>query len=125
MKQFFKDFLQNLLFFSGDNKKKGRKGPEGKKWMKDRDEACFNVAVDSEVLDIDFDFEKNLALFDKRAVFDEINALSKSDHIRLVDCNRRGETKYRHDENVLASDLPILKQISLPGTCNKEYVTGK
>ncbi|KAG8183654.1 hypothetical protein JTE90_005640 [Oedothorax gibbosus] len=108
----------------GENKKKGRsKGVDVKKFMKEKDEACFNVAVDSEVLDIDFDFEKNLALFDKRAVFDEINALSKSDHIRLVDCNKRGETKYRHDENVLASDLPILKQISLPGACTQEYVT--
>ncbi|KFM61550.1 Enhancer of mRNA-decapping protein 3, partial [Stegodyphus mimosarum] len=107
----------------GEGKKKATKRSDGKKWQKERDEACFSVSVDSEVLDTEFDFEKNLALFDKQAVFDEINALSKSDHIKLVDCNKRMQTKYRHDENVLISDMPVLKQISVPCDSVKEYVT--
>ncbi|GFS95410.1 enhancer of mRNA-decapping protein 3 [Nephila pilipes] len=107
----------------GEGKKKITKRSENKRWQKERDEACFSAPVDSEVLDNDFDFEKNLALFDKRAIFDEIDALSKSEHVRLVDCNKRAPAKYRHDENVLASDLPILRQISVPCQHTKEYVT--
>ncbi|GIY25131.1 enhancer of mRNA-decapping protein 3 [Caerostris extrusa] len=107
---------------ASEGKKKNTKRIENKKWQKERDEACFSAPVDSEVLDSDFDFEKNLALFDKRAVFDEINALSKGDHIRLVDCNKR-TGKYRHDENVLTGDIPILRQISVPCKHTMEYVT--
>lgn len=78
------------------------------------------------MLDTEFDFEKNLALFDKQKVFDEINALSKSDYVKLVDCNKRGNcAKYRHDENVLSSTLSISRQISVPCKAGKEYVTGK
>lgn len=78
------------------------------------------------MLDTDFDFEKNLALFDKQKVFDEINALSKSDYVKLVDCNKRGNSaKYRHDENVLSGTMSISRQISVPCKAGKEYVTGK
>ncbi|GFR33939.1 enhancer of mRNA-decapping protein 3 [Trichonephila clavata] len=115
--------IEDIQKKKGEGKKKNAKRSENKKWLKERDEACFSVPVDSEVLDNDFDFEKNLALFDKRAVFDEIDALNKTDHVRLVDCNKRAPTKYRHDENVLASDLPILRQISVPCQHTKEYVT--
>lgn len=59
-------------------------------------------------------------------MFDEINALSKSDHVKLVDCNKRGSSgKYRHDENVLSGFVPISRQISVPCKAEKEYVTGK
>lgn len=59
-------------------------------------------------------------------MFDEINALSKSDHIKLVDCNKRGNSaKYRHDENVLSGFVPVSRQISIPCKAEKEYVTGK
>ncbi|XP_054719778.1 enhancer of mRNA-decapping protein 3-like isoform X2 [Uloborus diversus] len=106
-----------------DGKKKNSKKNDVKKWLKEKDEACFSAPVDSEMLDTDFDFEKNLALFDKRAVFDEINALSKADHVKLVDCNKRTQPKYRHDENILSSDVPVLRQISVPCENSKEYVT--
>ncbi|XP_015911739.2 enhancer of mRNA-decapping protein 3 [Parasteatoda tepidariorum] len=107
----------------GENKKKNGKRADPKKWLKERDEACFSATVDSETFDTDFDFEKNLALFDKKAVFEEISALCKMDHVKLVDCNKKGQTKYRHDENVLNNDVPILKQISVSCQSNKEYVT--
>lgn len=59
-------------------------------------------------------------------MFDEINALSKSDHVKLVDCNKRSSSgKYRHDENVLSGFVPISRQISVPCKAEKEYVTGK
>jgi len=108
-----------------DIKKKPTKRADCKKWLKERDEACFNAPLNSELLDTEFDFEKNLALFDKQKVFDEINALSKSDHVKLVDCNKRGNTaKYRHDENVLSGGfIPLARQISVPCVAEKEYVT--
>lgn len=108
----------------GDGKKKLAKRTDSKKWQKDRDEACFNTVLDNEVLDTEFDFEKNLALFDKQKVFDEIDALSKSDHLKLVDFNKRGGTaKYRHDENILSGFVPLSRQISVPCETEKEYVT--
>ncbi|CAL1278907.1 unnamed protein product [Larinioides sclopetarius] len=116
-------FIEDNQKKKGDGKKKINKRLDIKKWQRERDDACFSAPVDSEVLDVDFDFEKNLALFDKRAVFEEIDALSKSDHVRLVDCNKRTPTKYRHDENVLSNDIPILRQISVPCKYTEEYVT--
>lgn len=122
-------FLFNISFIILDeSKKKISKRSDSKKWhQKERDDACFNTPLNSELLDTEFDFEKNLALFDKQKVFDEINALSKSDHVKLVDCNKRGSSaKYRHDENVLSGGFaPMSRQISVPCKADKEYVTGK
>lgn len=110
----------------GEGKKKITKRSDSKKWQKERDDACFNAPVDSDLLDTEFDFEKNLALFDKQKIFDEIDALSKSDHVKLVDCNKRGSSaKYRHDENVLSGFVSLPRQISVPCKAEKEYVTGK
>eukprot|EP00095_Tigriopus_kingsejongensis_P011104 snap_masked-scaffold268_size230776-processed-gene-1.22 protein:Tk11104 transcript:snap_masked-scaffold268_size230776-processed-gene-1.22-mRNA-1 annotation:"enhancer of mrna-decapping protein 3" len=71
-----------------------------------RDDDCFGEIDESEIGQ-EFDFESNLALFDKKLVFEEINdeiAANQPDLVRLVDCNRRKpETKYRNDENVLVS----------------------
>ena len=59
----------------------------------------------------EFDFEKNLALFDKRLVFEEISASNQPDVIRLVDINRRKasptqfvdapEPKFRNDQVII------------------------
>jgi len=72
-----------------------------------RDEDCFGD--DAENVGIDFDFEQNLAMFDKQLVFEEIDdtiaTSNQPDVVRLVDCNRRrpSEAKFRNDENVLLS----------------------
>jgi hypothetical protein len=74
-----------------------------------RDEDCFsNEIFNVEDFTQEFDFEKNLALFDKRLVFEEISATNQPDVIRLVDINRRkttpvqeltgSEPKYRNDQ---------------------------
>ena len=74
-----------------------------------RDEDCFgNEIFKAEDFTQEFDFEKNLALFDKRLVFEEISASNQPDVIRLVDINRRkttpvleltgSEPKYRNDQ---------------------------
>ncbi|UYV80885.1 EDC3 [Cordylochernes scorpioides] len=100
-----------------------RKSDGSKKWQNQRDEDCFNISKSS--LNKEFDFEKNLALFDKRAVFEEIDAAAREAGgeapTRLVDSNRR--TKYRHDENILETTSPEVEQIILPSGTEKHYVT--
>lgn len=43
----------------------------------------FSTPVDDPVMDVDFDFEKNLALFDKQAIWDKIDANQKPDLVRF------------------------------------------
>ncbi|XP_013773360.1 enhancer of mRNA-decapping protein 3-like isoform X2 [Limulus polyphemus] len=109
----------------GDGRKKitTPKKIEGKKRLTERDEACFSAPVDSYILEHEFDFEKNLALFDKQAIFEEIEAHSKPDVVRLVDINRRQTAKYRCDENVLLSEPVTYREITVPCVVEKEYVT--
>jgi hypothetical protein len=45
---------------------------------------CFGSEIYTEDFTEEFDFEKNLALFDKRLVFEEISASNQPDVIRLV-----------------------------------------
>ncbi|OQR73498.1 enhancer of mRNA-decapping protein 3-like [Tropilaelaps mercedesae] len=69
-----------------------------------RDKECFGEASDDASLQEDFDFEKNLELFNKEEVFAEIDRAHAGESvIRLADCNIRKEKKYRHDENVIAN----------------------
>ena len=65
----------------------------------------------------EFDFEANLAMFDKRAAMQEIDAelANKPDILRLVDCNRKRdkppEPKFKSDENVLGEVRVEYRQI--------------
>ncbi|KAL4227472.1 enhancer of mRNA decapping [Mactra antiquata] len=79
---------------------------------------CFSAPVES-ILD-DFDFEKNLALFDKKAVFEEIENYNIDNNIQITD---RKQTKYRCDENVLQSKPAMYQQIQLPKEYGPSYVT--
>ncbi|RZF41459.1 hypothetical protein LSTR_LSTR000173 [Laodelphax striatellus] len=91
--------------------------PRQNRWI-DRNEACFGEPVDN-IMHKEFDFEKNLALFNKKAVYDEINA-QKPDLVKQTD----KPVNYRHNENVLESSPMRLRQISVPAACGKkEYVT--
>lgn len=94
--------------------------------MRLRDDECFGADMD-EGLDTDFDFEANLALFDKAAVFSQIDG---------TDCNgarsrgtpggeRGTPTRYRHDENILEVKPVVYRQITVPQHGGKEYCTGK
>jgi enhancer of mRNA-decapping protein 3 len=58
-----------------------------------KDDACFGTPVER-YMDEEFDFEKNLALFDKRAVFQELTANQKSGPVKR-------QLYFRHDESVL------------------------
>ncbi|XP_015603686.1 enhancer of mRNA-decapping protein 3 [Cephus cinctus] len=90
------------------------------KWL-ERDEQAFGTPIDQS-LKQDFDFEKNLALFNKEAVWQEINSL-KPDIIRQSENIRPGGAKYRHDENVIESEPTAFRQIVVPFADIREYVT--
>lgn len=85
-------------------------------------EDCFSAPTESYLAD--FDFEKNLALFDKKAVFEEIESSGNGTVIFAGNAEKR-PTKYRCDENVLQSGPVVLSQIKVPCSDAKCYVTGK
>jgi len=101
--------------------------------LRQKDEDCFGQggsALNDEekrLIEEDFDFEKNLAMFDKNLVMKEIDAelANKPDVVRLVHCNRRQpEPKYRNDENVLAGVVAEYRQITTgEGGHAGEFVT--
>ncbi|XP_033979913.1 enhancer of mRNA-decapping protein 3-like [Trematomus bernacchii] len=79
-----------------------------------RDDECFGGETDNN-MDSDFDFEGNLALFDKAAVFSKISSLSSE-----------GEKQtYRHDQNILEVKPIVYRQITVPQHQHggKEYCT--
>lgn len=75
-----------------NKREKGNKGKWGKSW---KDEACFGSPLDQSISK-DFDFEKNLALFNKQAIWDEINNSQKPDVVKQADnIRRQQQVKYR------------------------------
>ncbi|XP_012697000.1 enhancer of mRNA-decapping protein 3 [Clupea harengus] len=96
-------------------KKNGMKNGGG---MKNKDDECFGDVLD-DGLDEDFDFEGNLALFDKAAVFSQIET-SRS---RGTPEKQTQPARYRHDENILENKPVIYRQIAVPQPGAKEYCT--
>ncbi|XP_037781740.1 enhancer of mRNA-decapping protein 3-like [Penaeus monodon] len=93
--------------------------PGKRERRRNRDETTFGTPIDDDMLSTEFDFEKNLALFDKQAVIEEIQSL-KPDVVRQAD--RYTEKKYRCDENVLPSKAPAKKQITVPTSGAAEVI---
>lgn len=86
-----------------------------------RNEACFGELADP-ALDDDFDFEGNLALFNKRALWEQIRNSHKPDVVRQAD----DVGKFRHDENIIGgAPAAPRRALRLPdalrGPC--DYVT--
>lgn len=93
--------------------------------MKHRDDECFGDGMD-DGLDTDFDFEGNLALFDKAAVFSEINISERRNGARSRGTpQEQTPSRYRHDENILEAKPIVYRQITVPQPGAKEYCTGK
>ncbi|TRY54817.1 hypothetical protein DNTS_001784 [Danionella cerebrum] len=92
--------------------------------MKVKDDECFGDGME-DVLDEDFDFEGNLALFDKAAVFSQIDSSER----RGNGARSRGTpgeqtpSRYRHDENILEAKPIVYRQIMVPQNGMKEYST--
>ncbi|XP_062569542.1 enhancer of mRNA-decapping protein 3-like [Saccostrea cucullata] len=83
-------------------------------------EDCFSAPSESYLQD--FDFEKNLALFDKKAVFEEIES-ANPELTKVVETKK--PQKYRCDENVLQSAPVVYQQIKVPKAIpsNNSFVT--
>nr|XP_027220772.1 enhancer of mRNA-decapping protein 3-like [Penaeus vannamei] len=88
--------------------------PGKRERRRNRDETTFGTPIDDDMLSTEFDFEKNLALFDKQAVIEEIQSL-KPDVVRQAD--RYTEKKYRCDENVLPSKFRMDDFTNLYNKC--------
>lgn len=94
---------------------------ENQKKMKWKDEACFGNSIEGSKRP-DFDFEKNLALFNKEEVWKEINLSIKPDVLQQAQMCKKAQ-KYRHDENIIATNPTAFRQIIVPAPDDKEYVT--
>lgn len=106
-------------FYECDTFKKDKNRPA--RWRKGwKDEACFGTPLDKS-LQKDFDFEKNLKLFNKQAIWDELNAAQKPDVIRQTD--KRAHMKYRHDENIITALPTVFREIEVSVPDMREYVT--
>lgn len=81
----------------------------------EKDEACFGTPINHDQFTKEFDFEKNLALFNKQAVFDEINASQRPDLVRQTD----KASKFKNEDAVLIRR----RQIVVPEIGQKEYIT--
>ncbi|KAI9555684.1 hypothetical protein GHT06_018199 [Daphnia sinensis] len=83
-----------------------------------KDDVCFGTDVNMEK---DFDFETNLALFDKKTVMGEIQ--SGKQQGPPPGPGTRTVSNFRHDENVLETLPPTYRQIHLPSPSTKEFLT--
>lgn len=82
---------------------------------------AFGTPVDDPTMIEDFDFEKNLALFDKQAIWDEIDAIQKPDLLRQTMFVKN--KNYRHDENVLLTAPTGYRQITTDYQSSMEFAT--
>lgn len=84
---------------------------------RERNDACFGVSLDTIVKE-DFDFETNLALFNKKAFYNKIH--KKPDLVP----QEKVSNKYKHNENVLHSTPVKFRQVTVPSPAINEYITG-
>lgn len=102
----------------GGHKMDKKKNAQNRRFEKN---IAFGTAVDDPGMDKDFDFEGNLALFDKRAIWDKIDANQKPDVVRQT--GHANKKNYRHDENILMSKPMGFRQIKTKQAGVAEYVT--
>lgn len=93
--------------------------------MRPKDDECFGEGTGQEDLDTDFDFEGNLALFDKAAVFSQIDGTSTNRAQHHSTSGKQQTVSYRHDENILEGKPLVYRQITVPQHGGKEYCTGE
>lgn len=108
-----------------NNKQRNRVRRESS--MRQQQQQTFGSEADDPLLNEEFDFEGNLALFDKQAIWDDIESTHhKPDVVRHavhVHKQERQEKKFRHDENILASKPVQLRQIESIFDGSNDFVT--
>uniref|UniRef100_A0A182QNW8 Enhancer of mRNA-decapping protein 3 n=1 Tax=Anopheles farauti TaxID=69004 RepID=A0A182QNW8_9DIPT len=127
---------QSLPYADGNVKKNSNGNGKATRSRKNlaKDSTFGSPDDDPLMMDVEFDFEKNLALFDKQAIWNEIDAIqtkaTEGDRKQRNAPNSAAKTKYRHDENVLSSTPAQYRQIEIErsgiGTicpASQEYVT--
>ncbi|XP_046808682.1 enhancer of mRNA-decapping protein 3 [Lucilia cuprina] len=82
----------------------------------------FGTSMDDPLLHEDFDFEGNLALFDKQAIWDSLEAGKKPDVVQHA-VSAQQQKKYRHDENVIVSEPAEMRQIESLFEGSEDFVT--
>lgn len=99
--------------YKTDNQRKKSRNGNGNNYNNrySNKNSTFGTPVDDPMMDVEFDFEKNLALFDKQAIWDEIESIQQKPEAMRQ--NSSAKKKYRHDENVLASEPAQYRQIEL------------
>ncbi|XP_030386188.1 enhancer of mRNA-decapping protein 3 [Scaptodrosophila lebanonensis] len=107
---------------NGKNKQRNRLRRESS--MRQQQQQTFGTDAD-DLPQEDFDFEGNLALFNKQAIWDDIESThQKPDVVRhSVRAQLKQEKKYRHDENILTSKPLQLRQIESLFDSSKDFVT--
>lgn len=101
---------------------------KGKKQLKHNAKNYDLMQPDDFFSEEEFDFEGNLALFDKKEIFKEIDnenifgtkGAAKPDLVRQL---HKSEEKYRHDENILDSMLMQFRNVQLEFKPKQEYTT--
>lgn len=118
---------------STNNNGNGKNGRNSSRYQNSKSET-FGTPVNDPTMDQDFDFEKNLALFDKQAVWEKFNQMngSKPDLLQggagssSYGHNHRQhqpQPKYRHDENILQSAPTQYRQIEVDYNSSRDYVS--
>ncbi|CAN9506806.1 unnamed protein product [Ophioblennius macclurei] len=87
-----------------------------------KDTECFGDGTDND-LNTDFDFEGNLALFDKAAVFSQMSGNQGSRAQRPSTQTEQKSLSYRHDENILEGKPVTYRQITVPQAGSREFCT--
>ncbi|KAM9410139.1 enhancer of mRNA-decapping protein 3-like isoform 2-T3 [Pholidichthys leucotaenia] len=90
--------------------------------MRAKNAECFGDGM-GQNLDTDFDFEGNLALFDKVAVFSQINESNSSKPQHHGSQAEQRTQSYRHNENILEVKPVAYRQITVPQHEGREYCT--
>lgn len=109
---------------NNNKKDKLRQRYPARNWV-DRNEAAFGAPIDHHAMNKDFDFEKNLALFNKKTSEQEFmnRKLLNAQRPDLVRHAESSSANYRNDENVISNSAPTKYRQILVENSSKEYST--
>ena len=110
---------------SNGNRNKQRNSKQIRRENSVKHNQTFGTSVDDPLLHEDFDFEGNLALFDKQAIWDSLEAGKKPDVVQnaVSAQQQQQQKKYRHDENILVSEPAEMRQIESLFEGSEDFVT--
>lgn len=123
---------------ANNNNGNGKSNNNGRRYGNQNSKSeTFGTPVNDPTMDEDFDFEKNLALFDKQAVWQQFNQMNggKPDLLHHQGSSsssagygnqRHGQhtvPKYRHDENILQASPTQYRQIEVDYNSSSDYVS--